>query len=215
MSKKKINFYPGLPPRLRPFTVDDIVCGVDEAGRGPLAGPVFAAAVILDPRRPIEGLKDSKQLTEARRNELAPQIKEHALAWAIAECSHQEIDSLNILHATMLAMRRAVEALSTLPTIALIDGNRCPPMSVKAHAIIEGDDKVHAISAASILAKTARDAALVALHEVYPQYCFDQHKGYSTPLHLARLKEHGPCPVHRRSFAPVRALMEPDLFDAP
>jgi ribonuclease HII len=215
MSKKKINFYPGLPPRLRPFTVDDIVCGVDEAGRGPLAGPVFAAAVILDPRRPIEGLKDSKQLTEARRNELAPQIREQALAWAIAECSHEEIDSLNIYHATMLAMRRAVEALSTLPTIALIDGNRCPPMSVKAHAIVEGDDKVHAISAASILAKTARDAALVSLHGLYPQYGFDQHKGYSTPLHLERLKAHGPCPIHRRSFAPVRALMEPDLFDAP
>lgn len=214
MSKKKINPYPGLPPRLRPFTVDDIVCGVDEAGRGPLAGPVFAAAVILDPRRPIEGLKDSKQLTELRRNELAPQIKEQALAWAIAECSHAEIDSINILQATMLAMRRAVEALSTVPTIALIDGNRCPALTVKAHAIIEGDDKVHAISAASILAKTARDAALVAMHELYPQYGFDQHKGYSTPLHLERLKEHGPCPIHRRSFAPVRALMEPDLFDA-
>lgn len=211
---KKINVYPGLPPRLRPFTEGDIVCGVDEAGRGPLAGPVFAAAVILDPKRPIEGLKDSKQLTEARRNELAPRIKECALAWAIAECSHQEIDSLNILQATMLAMRRAVEALATVPTIALIDGNRCPPLSIKAHAIVEGDDKVHAISAASILAKTARDAALVALHEVYPQYGFDQHKGYSTPLHLERLREHGPCPVHRRSFAPVRALMEPELFDS-
>jgi ribonuclease HII len=215
MSKKKINVYPGLPPRLRPFTIDDVVCGVDEAGRGPLAGPVFAAAVILDPRRPIEGLRDSKQLTEARRNELAPQIKEHALAWAIAECSHQEIDSLNILQATMLAMRRAVEALATVPTIALIDGNRCPPLSVRAHAIVEGDDKVHAISAASILAKTARDAALVALHAVYPDYGFDQHKGYSTPLHLERLRAHGPCPVHRRSFAPVRALMEPDLFGTP
>jgi ribonuclease HII len=215
MSKKKINVYPGLPPRLRPFTIDDVVCGVDEAGRGPLAGPVFAAAVILDPRRPIEGLRDSKQLTEARRNELAPQIKEHALAWAIAECSHQEIDSLNILQATMLAMRRAVEALAMVPTIALIDGNRCPPLSVRAHAIVEGDDKVHAISAASILAKTARDAALVALHAVYPDYGFDQHKGYSTPLHLERLRAHGPCPVHRRSFAPVRALMEPDLFGTP
>jgi ribonuclease HII len=215
MSKKKINPYPGLPPRLRPFTVDDIVCGVDEAGRGPLAGPVFAAAVILDPRRPIEGLKDSKQLTEARRNELAPQIRECALAWAIAECSHEEIDSLNILQATMLAMRRAVEALATVPTIALIDGNRCPQLAVKAHAIVEGDDKVHAISAASILAKTARDAALVSMHGLYPQYGFDQHKGYSTALHLERLKAHGPCPIHRRSFAPVRALMEPDLFDAP
>jgi ribonuclease HII len=213
MSKKKVNFYPGLPPRLRPFTIEDIVCGVDEAGRGPLAGPVYAAAVILDPKRPIEGLRDSKQLTEARRNELAPQIKEYALAWAIAECSHAEIDSINILQATMLAMRRAVEALATVPTIALIDGNRCPQLTIKAHAIVEGDDKVHAISAASILAKTARDAALVALHEQYPQYAFDQHKGYSTPLHLERLREHGPCPVHRRSFAPVRALMEPDLFD--
>jgi ribonuclease HII len=215
MSKKKTNFYPGLPPRLRPFTIDDIVCGVDEAGRGPLAGPVYAAAVILDPRRPIEGLKDSKQLTEKRLNELAPQIKEHALAWAIAECSHEEIDRLNIYHATMLAMRRAVEALALLPTIALIDGNRCPQLSVKAHAIVDGDDKVHQISAASILAKTARDAALVALHQVYPQYGFDQHKGYSTPLHLERLRAHGPCAIHRRSFAPVRELLEPDLFDAP
>jgi len=214
MSKKKVNLYPGLPPRLRPFTDADIVCGVDEAGRGPLAGPVFAAAVILDPRKPIEGLRDSKKLTEARREELAPLIKEHALAWAIAECSCDEIDTLNILHATMLAMRRAVEALHTVPTIALIDGNRCPPMEIKAHAVVEGDDKVHAISAASILAKTARDAALVQLHAQYPQYCFDQHKGYSTALHLERLRLHGPSPVHRRSFAPVRELLQPDLFAA-
>lgn len=214
MSKKKFNFYPGLPPRLRPFTDLDIVCGVDEAGRGPLAGPVFAAAVILDPGKPIEGLRDSKKLTEARRDELAPLIKEHALAWAIAECSCEEIDTLNILHATMLAMRRAVEALRTVPTIALIDGNRCPPMDVKAHAVVEGDDKVHAISAASILAKTARDAALVQLHAQYPQYCFDQHKGYSTALHLERLRLHGPSPVHRRSFGPVRELLQADLFAA-
>lgn len=217
MTKKKFNFYPGLPPRNRPFTLDDIVCGVDEAGRGPLAGPVFAAAVILDPKRPIEGLRDSKKLTEARRDELAPQIKEHALAWAIAECSHHEIDTINILQATMLAMRRAVEALHTLPNVALIDGNRCPQFTVstiRAHAVVEGDDKVHAISAASILAKTARDAALVALHDAYPQYAFDQHKGYGTALHLARLREHGPCPVHRRSFSPVRRLLERDLFDA-
>ncbi|MGX9219799.1 ribonuclease HII [Massilia varians] len=214
MSKKRINLYPGLPPRLRPFTDADIVCGVDEAGRGPLAGPVFAAAVILDPKKPIEGLRDSKKLTEARRDELAPLIKEHALAWAIAECSCEEIDTLNILHATMLAMRRAVEALPTLPTIALIDGNRCPPMEIRAHAVVEGDDKVNAISAASILAKTARDAALVQLHAQYPQYCFDQHKGYSTPLHLERLRLHGPSPVHRRSFAPVRGLLQPDLFAA-
>ncbi|WP_083684755.1 ribonuclease HII [Massilia putida] len=211
---KAVNFYPGLPVKNRPFTLEDIVCGVDEAGRGPLAGPVFAAAVILDPARPIEGLRDSKKLTEARRDELAPLIKAHALAWAIAECSHTEIDTLNILQATMLAMRRAVEQLATVPTIALIDGNRCPQFAphIRAHAVVEGDDKVHAISAASILAKTARDAALVALHETYPQYAFDQHKGYSTALHLARLREHGPSPVHRRSFAPVRALIEPDLF---
>jgi ribonuclease HII len=212
--KKAVDFYPGLPAKNRPFTLEDIVCGVDEAGRGPLAGPVFAAAVILDPARPIEGLRDSKKLTEARRDELAPLIKAHALAWAIAECSHTEIDTLNILQATMLAMRRAVEQLATVPTIALIDGNRCPQLAthIRAHAVVEGDDKVHAISAASILAKTARDAALVALHATYPQYAFDQHKGYSTALHLARLREHGPSPVHRRSFAPVRALIEPDLF---
>jgi ribonuclease HII len=214
MRKKKIDFYPGLKPKDRPFTLEDIVCGVDEAGRGPLAGPVFAAAVILDPLRPIEGLRDSKKLSAERRDELAPLIKANALAWAVAECSHHEIDSINILQATMLAMRRAVEALATVPTIALIDGNRCPVMTIRAHAIVEGDDKVHAISAASILAKTARDAALVALHETYPQYAFDQHKGYSTPLHLERLRAHGPCPVHRRSFAPVRALLEPDLFEA-
>jgi ribonuclease HII len=216
MRKKKFDFYPGLPPRNRPFALDDIVCGVDEAGRGPLAGPVYAAAVILDPARPIEGLRDSKKLTEARRDELAPIIREQALAWAVAECSHHEIDTLNILQATMLAMRRAVEALHTLPTIALIDGNRCPQFtvaSIRAHAVVEGDDKVHAISAASILAKTARDAALVALHAAYPQYAFDQHKGYSTALHLARLREHGPCPVHRRSFAPVRALLQADLLE--
>jgi ribonuclease HII len=212
MTKKKINFYPGLKKSEYPFTVDDIVCGVDEAGRGPLAGPVFAAAVILDPRRPIEGLRDSKKLTAERRAELAPQIKEYALAWAIAECSHDEIDSINILQATMLAMKRAVEALQTVPTIALIDGNRSPVMAVRCVPIIEGDDKVHAISAASILAKTARDAALVLLHEQYPQYGFDQHKGYSTRLHMERLREHGACPVHRRSFAPVRLALAGEII---
>lgn len=207
MSKKKINFYPGLKKNALPFTPEDIVCGVDEAGRGPLAGPVFAAAVILHPDRPIDGLRDSKKLTAERREELAPLIRQHALAWAIAECSHEEIDAINILQATMLAMRRAVEALATIPTIALIDGNRSPVMAIRCHPIIEGDDKVHAISAASILAKTARDAALVSLHQLYPQYGFDQHKGYSTAMHMERLREHGPCPVHRRSFAPVRAAM--------
>ncbi|HEY0487986.1 MAG TPA: ribonuclease HII [Telluria sp.] len=211
MRTKKVNFYPGLKKNALPFTMDDIVCGVDEAGRGPLAGPVFAAAVILHPDRPILGLRDSKKLTAERRDELAPLIKMHAVAWAIAECSHEEIDAINILQATMLAMRRAVEALSTIPTIALIDGNRSPVMTIRCHPIIEGDDKVHAISAASILAKTARDAALVTLHQQYPQYGFDQHKGYSTAMHMERLREHGPCPVHRRSFAPVRAALLGEL----
>jgi len=214
MTKTRINLYPGLPTRGRPFTALDIVCGVDEAGRGPLAGPVFAAAVILEPRRPIDGLRDSKKLTAARRDELAPLIRAQALAWAVAECSCEEIDSINILQATMLAMRRAVEALQHAPTIALIDGNRCPELTVRAHAIVKGDDKVNAISAASILAKTARDAALVRLHEQYPQYGFDQHKGYGTALHLERLGEHGPSPAHRRSFAPVRGMLQTDLFGA-
>ncbi|MFL9925128.1 ribonuclease HII [Herbaspirillum lusitanum] len=188
--------------------VDEIICGVDEAGRGPLAGPVFAAAVILDPARPIEGLRDSKKLSEASRDSLAMLIKSHALAWAISSCSEQEIDELNILQASMLAMRRAVEALQTVPTLALIDGNRCPVMAIRSEAIVKGDDKVAAISAASILAKTARDAALHELHAIYPHYAFDQHKGYPTALHLERLQLHGVSPVHRRSYAPVRALLE-------
>lgn len=190
-----------------PDSASEIICGVDEAGRGPLAGPVFAAAVILDISRPIEGLRDSKKLTEAKRDLLAPLIKAQALAWAIAEASEAEIDQHNILQASMLAMRRAVEALKTVPTLALIDGNRCPVMKIQSIAIIGGDDKVDSISAASILAKTARDAALVALHAQYPQYCFDQHKGYGTALHMERLREHGASPVHRRSFAPVREVI--------
>ncbi|ATD61086.1 RNase HII [Janthinobacterium sp. 35] len=205
------NIYPGLFDDL-PFSLDEIICGVDEAGRGPLAGPVFAAAVILDPNQPIDGLRDSKKLTEAKRDLLAPQIKAKALAWAIAEASEEEIDRLNILQASMLAMRRAVEALSTVPTLALIDGNRCPVMPIRGMAIIGGDDKVDSISAASILAKTARDAALVHLHAAYPEYCFDQHKGYGTKLHLERLHLHGASPVHRRSFAPVRNVIA--LFGA-
>lgn len=186
---------------------DELICGVDEAGRGPLAGPVTAAAVILDPARPIAGLRDSKKLTEAQRDALAVQIKERALAWSIAQCSEQEIDSLNILQATMLAMRRAVEGLSVQPTLALIDGNRCPVMAVRSEAIVKGDDKVPAISAASILAKTARDHLLAELHLAYPQYALDQHKGYPTALHLARLKEFGVSPIHRKSYAPVKALL--------
>ena len=186
---------------------DEVICGVDEAGRGPLAGPVFAAAVILDPARPIAGLRDSKKLSEGQRDALAIEIRKHALGWCIAQSSEQEIDEINILQATMLAMRRAVEGLKVKPTLALIDGNRCPVMSVRSEAIVKGDDKVAAISAASILAKTARDAALMELHRLYPQYAFDQHKGYPTALHLELLREHGVSPVHRKSYAPVRALL--------
>lgn len=188
--------------------VDELICGVDEAGRGPLAGAVFAAAVILDPARPIKGLRDSKKLSEVRRHVLADEIKANALAWAIAHCSEDEIDTLNILQASMLAMRRAVEGLKVVPTLALVDGNRCPVMPVRSEAIVKGDDKVPSISAASILAKTARDASLMRLHEQYPQYAFDQHKGYPTALHLERLRLHGVSPVHRKSYAPVRALLE-------
>lgn len=186
----------------------ELICGVDEAGRGPLAGPVFAAAVILDPSKPISGLRDSKKLSESRREALAEQIKANAMAWSIAECSESEIDELNILHASMLAMRRAVESLNVAPTLALIDGNRCPLMSIRSEAIVKGDDTVPAISAASILAKTARDAVLIALHEKYPHYGFNQHKGYPTELHLECLRKHGVSPVHRKSYAPVRALLE-------
>jgi ribonuclease HII len=187
---------------------EHVICGVDEAGRGPLAGPVFAAAVILDPVRPIDGLRDSKKLSEMQRDELAIRIRERALAWSIAQCSEEEIDTLNILHATMLAMRRAIEGLQVTPTLALIDGNRCPVVGVLTEAIVKGDDKVPAISAASILAKTARDTALMRLHEQYPQYAFDQHKGYPTALHIERLQMHGASPVHRKSYAPVRAVIE-------
>ncbi len=185
----------------------EIICGVDEAGRGPLAGPVFAAAVILDPAKPIAGLRDSKKLSTARRDELALIIQRDALAWSIAQCSAAEIDALNILQATMLAMRRAIEGLSVVPTLALIDGNRCPVTTIRTEAIVKGDDKVIEISAASILAKTARDALLLEMHARYPQYAFDQHKGYPTALHLARLREHGVTPEHRRSYAPVRELL--------
>ncbi len=194
-----------------PYSLEEIICGVDEAGRGPLAGPVFAAAVILDRERPIPGLRDSKKLNEARRDELAPLIREHSIAWAVAKASEEEIDRLNILQASLLAMKRAVYALSTVPTLALIDGNKCPVMRIQSIAIVEGDDKIEAISAASILAKTARDAALVKLHKKYPPSGFDQHKDYAPALHLQRCREHGASPVHRRSFAPVREVLERDL----
>jgi ribonuclease HII len=184
------------------------ICGVDEAGRGPLAGPVVAAAVILDPARPIAGLRDSKALTAAARLRLSLQIRQHALAWSIAEASVSEIDALNILQATLLAMQRAVAALSPAADAARIDGNRLPRLPIPAQALVRGDALDPAISAASILAKTHRDALMQALDVHYPDYAFARHAGYPTAEHLARLREHGPCPAHRRSFAPVRALLE-------
>lgn len=184
-----------------------LVAGVDEAGRGPLAGDVYASAVILDPGRVIEGLTDSKKLTERKRDELAMMIRERAMAWAIGSASVEEIDQMNILQATMLAMQRAVSGLGQVPDEVLIDGNRTPKLNVPTRTIVKGDLTEPAISAASILAKTARDAALLELHEQYPLYGFDQHKGYGTALHLERLRQHGPCPAHRRSFAPVRECL--------
>lgn len=185
------------------------IAGIDEAGRGPLAGPVFAAAVILDPERPIQGLNDSKKLSEIQRGTLAVQIQERALAWHVASASVDEIDTLNILQATMLAMQRACAGLSIVPDQALIDGNRIPHgLTCPAQAIVKGDASVAAIAAASILAKTARDTDCMQLHSRYPDYAFDQHKGYGTALHMQQLALHGPCPAHRRSFAPVRRWLE-------
>jgi ribonuclease HII len=179
------------------------VAGIDEAGRGPLAGPVVAAAVILDPSHKIRGLRDSKVMTPEEREEVGAAIRVKALAWAVASSDVAEIDSLNILRATLLAMRRAVEALSVSPIEALIDGDHCPALACPAYAIVKGDRDVPAISAASIIAKTTRDAMLVALDREYPMYGFARHKGYGTPEHLAALDLHGPCPAHRKSFAPV------------
>ncbi len=183
------------------------VAGVDEAGRGPLAGDVFAAAVILDNELPIEGLADSKKLSARRREALALLIRERAQAWCVARASVAEIDALNILQATLLAMQRAVAGLSIVPDRVLVDGNRAPTLPMPALAIVKGDQTETAISAASILAKTARDASLIELHALYPAYCFDRHKGYGTALHLSKLQAFGPCPAHRRSFAPVRASL--------
>ncbi|MGD8514540.1 MAG: ribonuclease HII [Granulosicoccaceae bacterium] len=186
-----------------------LLAGVDEAGRGPLAGPVVAAAVILDPDRPIAGITDSKKLSEARRETLALAIQEQALAWSIGRASVEEIDSLNILHATMLAMRRALEGMSPLAEHALIDGNRCPDaLPCTAQAIVKGDQRVTAIAAASIIAKVSRDHEMLRLHEQFPQYGFDKHKGYGTRDHLEALREHGALAEHRRSFSPVRRVLE-------
>ncbi|MEZ5463728.1 MAG: ribonuclease HII [Lysobacteraceae bacterium] len=190
-----------------------LIAGIDEAGRGPLAGPVAVAAVILDPAHPIDGLDDSKRLTEARRESLFPLIQQHALAWHIELVTREEIDRLNILHATLAGMRRSLLALSPSPTEALVDGNKLPPdLPCPARAIIGGDGIEPAISAASILAKVARDRYMRALHDTHPQYGFDAHKGYPTPFHLDALQRHGPCPEHRRSFAPVRERLQAGLL---
>ena len=184
-----------------------LLAGVDEAGRGPLAGPVVAAAVILDDLQPIDGLNDSKVLTPRRREQLFDQIRARALCCSIAQASVEEIDTLNILQATLLAMQRAVDGLRLRPHKVLVDGNRLPVLKVPAEAIVRGDSKVKAISAASILAKVFRDRLCMELHALHPQYGFDGHKGYPTPAHLAALREHGACPQHRRSFAPVREVL--------
>ena len=185
----------------------EMICGVDEAGRGPLAGPVFAAAVILGRTHEISGLDDSKMLSAKQRVSLAAQIRQFAVAWAVASASVEEIDALNILEATLLAMRRAVQGLAQKPTEVLIDGPYCPAVAQPALAIVRGDSTIAEISAASILAKTARDAAMLELHAAYPDYGFDRHKGYPTAAHLTALRIHGVSSVHRRSFAPVREML--------
>ena len=188
--------------------VEELVAGVDEVGRGPLCGAVATAAVILDPARPILGLNDSKKLTEARRELLFDEIREKALSWCIARAEVEEIDQLNILHATMLAMQRAVAGLHITPRLALIDGNRCPQLAVPSAAVVKGDSKVPAIAAASILAKVSRDREMQVLDRQYPGYGIAGHKGYPTAVHLEALQRLGPTPVHRRSFGPVRRLLE-------
>jgi ribonuclease HII len=180
-----------------------LIAGVDEAGRGPLAGPVVAAAVILDPGRRVRGLRESQLLTPQARAELAIEIRDRAVAWAVAESDVGEIDTLNILQATLLAMRRAIEQLTTRPDVVWIDGLHCPALECPARGIVDGDRLIAGIAAASILAKTSRDAMLVELDRSYPAYGFAQHKGYATAQHLAALRQHGPCPAHRRFFAPV------------
>ena len=197
------------PEQLGPgWAAPGLLAGVDEAGRGPLAGPVFAAAVILDDMHRIQGLADSKVLSPRRREKLFDQIRAHALCVSVGQASVEEIDTLNILQATMLAMCRAVEGLRLKPHRVLVDGNRLPPLSMPALAIVKGDAKVAAISAASIIAKVERDRLCADLHERWPQYGFDGHKGYPTSAHLQALREYGACPAHRRSFAPVRAVLE-------
>lgn len=199
------------PPSLLPTPVSALLCGVDEAGRGPLAGSVFAAAVVLDPAHGIEGLADSKQLTEAARERLAAEIRAHALAWAVASASVEEIDRINILRASLLAMRRAIESLAVSPAEVCVDGLHTPQVAFPCRAIVHGDSRVPAISAASILAKTARDADMRRLDGEHPGYGFALHKGYSTPEHLAALRSLGPCAIHRRTFEPVVMLLQGEL----
>ena len=190
------------------FGEHSLCAGVDEVGRGPLVGDVVAAAVILDPNQPIEGLMDSKKLSEKRRESLSIEIKEKALCWSLAVATPQEIDQLNILHATLLAMKRAVMGLSQAPIHVYVDGNRCPEIPYSVEAVVKGDSKIAAISAASIVAKVYRDHQMLELDAQFPQYQFAKHKGYPTPAHLQLLKEHGVLPEYRRSFAPVRRLLE-------
>jgi len=185
----------------------NLICGVDESGRGPLAGPVFAACVVLNPAYKIEGLSDSKKLSEKKRNVLTHIIRAHSLAWAIASASVEEINQLNILQASLLAMKRAVESLPFAPDKVLVDGNHSPRLNLPVHTIVKGDSLVPEISAASILAKTARDAEMWILHQCFPNYGFDQHKGYPTKKHIAALQVYGISVAHRRSFSPVRKLI--------
>ena len=183
------------------------VAGADEVGLGSAAYSVYSAAVILDPERPVRGLADSKKLTPKRRRELSEELKEKALAWCVAVASLEEIETLNVRRAALLAMRRAVEGLCVTPDLVFVDGNLLPDLSIPAHAVIRGDDAIDCISAASIVAKVARDEAMQECHRQYPQYGFDSHKGYLTATHRAALKEHGPCPLHRKTYAPVRELL--------
>jgi len=185
-----------------------VMAGVDEVGRGPLAGPVIAAAVILDPEQPIQDLMDSKKISERKRILLALEIQKKSMAWAVGRAEHDEIDSINILQASLLAMKRAIESLAIEPELVLVDGIHCPDISFNVEAIIKGDNKIPAISAASIIAKVARDNEMIALDSQYPGYGFSQHKGYPTRMHIAALKELGVSSIHRKSFAPVKKLLE-------
>ncbi|MFJ6207767.1 ribonuclease HII [Lysinibacillus sp. NPDC092081] len=188
-----------------------LICGVDETGRGSAISGVWVGACILDPNNPIEGLRDSKKLSAKRREELAEEIKEKALSWSINIASLEEVETLNVLNATLLGMKRSVESLHIKPDKVFVDGNKLPDLDIPAEAIIKGDDLIPAISAASILAKVERDKVIKELHELYPQYGFDKHKGYLTKGHMATLEENGPCPIHRKTYGPIRALLEKQL----